>query len=159
MIIKEYAIVLTQIMNYRWAQLLEQFNRSPRIVSKVQGSMNNQIRRKNLAKYKEILLKQFKNGLIKDFYTGETIESNDISIDHVIPWSFMYSDDLWNLVITSKSNNSKKSNNIPNEEVINKLKQRNESLLELLNDEKSKIELRNAIELDYVTKFYYDAII
>ncbi|MDY0139987.1 MAG: hypothetical protein RBR50_09810 [Candidatus Izemoplasmatales bacterium] len=49
MIIKEYAIVLTQIMNYRWAQLLEQFNRSPRIVSKVQGSMNNQIRRNNLA--------------------------------------------------------------------------------------------------------------
>ena len=57
-------------------------------------------------------------GKIIDFYTGDILEQNDISLDHVIPWSFMYSDDIWNLVITSKSVNSKKSNSIPSEETI-----------------------------------------
>ena len=35
----------------------------------------------------------------------------------------MYSDDIWNLVVTSKSNNSSKSNTIPSEEIINRLKE------------------------------------
>ena len=50
---------------------------------------------------------------------------DDISVDHVIPWSFMYSDDIWNLVLTTKSNNSKKSNIVPSEDVIERLKERN----------------------------------
>ena len=33
-----------------------------------------------------------------DFYTGDELDMDDISVDHVIPWSFMYSDDIWNLV-------------------------------------------------------------
>lgn len=32
-----------------------------------------------------------------DFYTGNELDMDDISVDHVIPWSFMYSDDIWNL--------------------------------------------------------------
>ena len=33
--LKEYAFVLSQLLNYRWAQLLEKFNNSPRIALKV----------------------------------------------------------------------------------------------------------------------------
>ena len=40
----------------------------------------------------------------------KVLQENDISVYHVIPLSFMYSDDIWNLVLTSKSNNSSKSN-------------------------------------------------
>lgn len=29
-----------------------------------------------------------------DFYTGDELDMDDISVDHVIPWSFMYSDDI-----------------------------------------------------------------
>ncbi len=159
LIIKDYAIMLTQIINYRWAQLLEQYNRSPKIASKVQGSIDNKIRRKNLKSFKEILIKQYKDNKIIDFYTSETLELNDISVDHVIPWSFMYSDDIWNLVLTSKSNNSKKSNIIPTIEYIEKLKMRNVSLLNLIDDSSAIEELKHAIEQDFVTKFYYDAIL
>ena len=56
-----------------------------------------------------------------DFYTGDELDMDDISVDHVIPWSFMYSDDIWNLVLTSKSNNSSKSNHIPSKEVFEQL--------------------------------------
>lgn len=153
--LKEYAFVLSQLLNYRWAQLLEKFNNSPKIALKVKGISDEKIRRNNLSKFKDILIANIKDRKIIDFYTGEILEENNISVDHVIPWSFMYSDDLWNLVLTSKSNNSKKSNSIPTEDIIKKLEQRN---LELMNrlDKKDKnyVELKMAIEQNYVRKFY-----
>ena len=66
----------------------------------------------------------------------------------------MYSDDIWNLVLTSKSNNSSKLNNIPSQTVINNLKERNSQLVNLINDSKYKDELLLAIDNDYVDKFY-----
>jgi CRISPR/Cas system Type II protein with McrA/HNH and RuvC-like nuclease domain len=100
------------------------------------------------------LLAQFPEGEVVDFYSGELLDSNDISIDHVIPWSFMYSDDIWNLVITSKRYNSSKSNILVNEEIIKKLKDRNLQLIEIAPDHyKNKIVA--SIELDLIEKFYF----
>lgn len=152
----EYAFVLSQLLNYRWAQLLEKFNNCPKIASKVKGISDEKIRRNNLTKYKDILLLQMKQGKIIDFYTGSSLKENEISLDHVIPWSFMYSDDIWNLVITSKSNNSRKSDSIPSKNIIKRLEDRN---IELLNDipQTSKYykELKQAIDNNYVEKFYF----
>lgn len=39
---------------------------------------------------------------------------DDISLDHFIPWSYVAHDELWNLVPTTKSLNSSKSNDLPN---------------------------------------------
>ena len=120
-------------MNYRWAQLLEKFNNSPKISLKLKGISDEKIRRNNLTKFKNILLEQMKDGQIIDFYTGDILEENDISVDHVIPWSFMYSDDIWNLVITSKSMNSRKSNTIPDEKTIKRLENRNKELIKAID--------------------------
>ena len=151
-LLKEYSYVLSQLLNYKWAQLLEKFNNAPRITSKVKGISDNQIRRKSLTKYKEILLENMKKPV--DFYTGEILDVNDISVDHVIPWSFMYSDDIWNLVLTSKSNNSSKLNHIPSEDVIEHLNQRNEDLVKTITNHKFKEELNMAIANHYVDQFY-----
>jgi hypothetical protein len=153
--LKEYSIILSKLLNYKWAQLLEKFNYAPKIASKVNGiSEEKVIRRNSLSKYKNELLKQFNNNPV-DFYTGEPLSANDISVDHVIPWSFMYSDDIWNLVLTSKSNNSSKSNSIPSNDVIERLKKRNEELLNIV-DEHYKNDLEEAIKMNYVDKFYYE---
>ena len=37
-----------------------------------------------------------------------------MSIDHFVPWSYVASDELWNLIPTERSINSSKSNNLPN---------------------------------------------
>ena len=37
-----------------------------------------------------------------------------VDVDHILPWSFLYSDDLWNLVYSHRSCNSSKSNIIHN---------------------------------------------
>ena len=153
-ILKEHAFVLSQLLNYRWAQLLEKFNQSPRIALKVKGSTDEKIRRNNLTKFKHALLKQFPDGIVRDFYTDEILDPNDISIDHVIPWSFMYSDDIWNLVITSKLKNSSKSNSVVDEAYIKKLKDRNIELIKY-TDEHYKLELLEANENMFIDKFYY----
>lgn len=31
------------------------------------------------------------------------IEGNNLSVDHVIPWSYMFSDDIWNLLYIDKA--------------------------------------------------------
>ncbi|PKL18228.1 MAG: hypothetical protein CVV49_07170 [Spirochaetae bacterium HGW-Spirochaetae-5] len=52
-------------------------------------------------------------GAIKDIYTGQRIESSDMSLDHFIPWSFVLHDQLWNLAPVSKRVNSSKSDLLP----------------------------------------------
>ncbi len=149
----EYGILLSKLLNYKWTQLLETFNYHPRIALKVSSLSNNIIRRNDLSKYKEELPKEH-DGKAVDFYTGEELSDEDISIDHVIPWSFMYSDDIWNLVITSRSHNSSKSNSIPDVEVIERLKERNERLKKIVGDS-YRLSIEEAMRNDYLDQFYY----
>ena len=155
-ILKEYSQIVSKLLNYKWSQLLEKFNYQPKIASKVNGISEAKLRRNNLRKYKEELLKEFEGKEIIDFYTGKAINYNEVSIDHVIPWSFMYSDDIWNLVITSKSYNSTKSNSIPSESVIDKLKERNLRIESILSNS-FKISMEESIKNNYVDKFYYES--
>jgi hypothetical protein len=46
-------------------------------------------------------------------YTGQLLQADDVSLDHYVPWSFVVHDQLWNLIPTSKSVNSKKADCLP----------------------------------------------
>lgn len=48
-----------------------------------------------------------------DIYTDDLLTTKGISIDHFVPWSYVASDELWNLIPTIRSVNSSKSNNLP----------------------------------------------
>ena len=67
----------------------------------------------------------------------------------------MYSDDIWNLVITSKSKNSQKNNSIPSEKVIKKLKERNNKIKDIVSDS-FKMDIEEAMKNNYLDKFYYE---
>ena len=54
-----------------------------------------------------------KQGNVRDIYTENLLTTRDVSIDHFVPWSYVASDELWNLIPTEKSVNSSKSNNLP----------------------------------------------
>jgi len=155
-VITEYSTVLTDLLNYKWAQLLEKYNNHPKIIEKTKSISNNKIRRKSLSAYKDQLLREFNGSKIIDFYTGLEIVPDDISVDHVIPWSFMYSDDIWNLVLTSKSRNSSKSNNIPDKIIIDKLNRRNFMFISnnVLNDTKMVAALTYANENNLINSYY-----
>lgn len=154
----DFSDILYESINFRWTQILENFNSSPRIAKKVRIMDLERIKRTNLNRFRPYLDRE--NYLKICFICGKEIKNETPSIDHVIPWSFMYSDDLWNLVYTHKSCNSSKSNIIPDEKQIQKLEKRNlRLLLELINDDdlakkKSVKELELAIERNFVRKFW-----
>jgi 5-methylcytosine-specific restriction endonuclease McrA len=153
--LKQYSDLLFTIINYRWTQMLEGFNYSPRISRKVRAIDENNIRRTSLKKFHQHLDLMFEDGKRKCFYCGENIVDNDISVDHVIPWSYMFSDDLWNLVYCHKGENSEKSNRLPSEEDLTRLEERNRQLLKRMqNNTKDYDQLQIAIEKDYVKKFW-----
>lgn len=54
---------------------------------------------------------------IREIYGNELLHEKDLSIDHFVPWSYVAHDELWNLIPTTKSINSSKSNNLPNWEI------------------------------------------
>ena len=129
---------------------------SPRISKKIKGVDRDQFpKRGNLKKFREFIDEE--NPQKECFLTGNKI-SGTPSIDHVIPWSYMYSDDLWNLVYVSPNENSSKSNQIPDRRLIDRLKIRNIKLLEILKKKgkynKYTEELKLSIENDYVEKFW-----
>lgn len=50
---------------------------------------------------------------LQEIYGGETLTSDNLSIDHFVPWSYVAHDEFWNLNPTTRSVNSRKSNGLP----------------------------------------------
>jgi hypothetical protein len=152
-ILKEYSDILFEVINYRWVQILETYNSSPRISKKIKITDRGGIRRKPLGKFKKYL--SLNDNVC--FISGEEFDS-DVSIDHVIPWSFMFSDDLWNLVYVKRGYNSSKSNRIVDESEIIKLEERNKELLRKMESkgmiDKNYSELKFSIENNLLRKFW-----
>lgn len=155
-VLKTYSEILYNSINYRWTQELETMDGSPRISKKIKGVDRDQFpKRGNLNKFRKFIDEE--NPMRKCFLTGKKILGTP-SIDHVIPWSYMYSDDLWNLVYVLPEENSSKSNRLPNKKMIENLKTRNINLLKITEKKgihnKFTEELRQSIENNYVEKFW-----
>ena len=92
------------------------------------------------------------------FHSGKPIADGEVTIDHVIPWSYLYADDLWNLVYVDRRENSAKGNRIPDEATIMRLESRNRRLSEALqrqgDQSKHSAELQIAIDRDYLKRFW-----
>ena len=156
-LINEHADILFQLINYRWAQKLEDIDGSPRLAKKVKG-VDRELtpKRTSLNKFKTFLDAENPDKIC--FLSGTPISPRNLAIDHVIPWSYLYADNLWNLVYVDRRENSAKSNRIPTDAEIIKLEARNNKLLQLLAQnvgrDKHVAELKNAIEKDYVRRFW-----
>ena len=156
-LIKEHADILFQLINYRWTQKLEDIDGSPRIAKKIRGVDREETpKRASLTKFKTYLDTENPGRIC--FHSGRPIADDDIAIDHVIPWSYLYADNLWNLVYVDRTENSSKSNRIPNEATIERLESRNTTLLKMLKLQKNRnkhvAELEIAVERDYLKRFW-----
>ncbi len=155
-ILKDNYEDLFDLIDYRWGLVLETFNNSPRINKKIKIIDGQDIKRTNLNRFRKYLDLQNPDHVC--FICGQNIDDSELSIDHVIPWSYLYSDDIWNLVYVHRSCNSSKSNVVPTENEIRRLNIRNKMLQTMMheNHTKGKVvdELDVAIEKDYVEKFW-----
>ncbi|MED4781012.1 HNH endonuclease [Brevibacillus choshinensis] len=155
-ILKANYLLVFEAINYRWSQMLENFNHSPRICKKVRVIDEDSIRRKPLKGFMKYI--SHENPQQRCFICTKPIVEETPAIDHVIPWSYLYADDLWNLVFTHQTCNSSKSNIMPDEFMVQKLEKRNLRLLSVLEEagitDKAVTELRLAIEKELVRKFW-----
>ncbi|MGA8574338.1 MAG: HNH endonuclease [Candidatus Cybelea sp.] len=122
--LKAQAAALELIANFYWAEFLEGCNRlAPRIVQKVSRDGAS---RKSLQKYLNILRAESN---VQCFYCVAPLGDNlATAVDHVIPWSFLLEDDLWDLVLACTRCNSAKSDWLPDRAFIEKLLFRNREL-------------------------------
>ncbi len=58
---------------------------------------------------------------LKCIYSDEEINTDNYSIDHFLPWSFVAHDQLWNLVPVPHQINSSKGDKLPSQRYIEKL--------------------------------------
>ncbi|MBI9099697.1 MAG: hypothetical protein JEY91_14555 [Spirochaetaceae bacterium] len=106
----ENQTVLRSFISWNWLDYMQRRNPSvPNLQLKlfppsVRNSLNNQTTYWNRIIEKEKL---------SCIFSGRPIMSEDLSIDHFLPWSFVAHDQLWNLIPVSRSINSSKSNNLP----------------------------------------------
>jgi|GEM_PF-7076033 len=115
--LRSHAPALETIANYHWADFLETTNRlAPRIIQKVKRDSD---RRRSLVRYLKILMD---DGDGACFYCGLTFDERiGRTIDHVIPWSFIVDDPLWDLVLACARCNASKSDALPNRRFIDQL--------------------------------------
>ncbi|MFC4409003.1 HNH endonuclease domain-containing protein [Chungangia koreensis] len=127
---QRYQRVLKYLSNYHLALFMEKFNEAgdtQALLTKVE----NVSKRSSLDSFYQILSSLFDGTC---FYCGKEIKKKEQThVDHFIPWSFVQSDQLWNLVISCPTCNMSKSDKLANSMYLEALIDRNGILLN--NDE------------------------
>ncbi len=110
---------------YSWAKFLEKINPdtvSCKLLDKLESATP---RRQNLNPYRDILRDEFES--CNCIYCGRRLQRSP-HVDHVIPWSFIKSDHLWNFVLACPSCNIKKKDQLPTRQILAAVVSRNEEM-------------------------------
>lgn len=103
--------------SWKWLNYMQQRNpNTPNVVNKLFMPQKRDSLTKQTQYWKIIL----EHRDIECIYSKVKLDKDFISLDHYLPWSFVAHDQLWNLIPTTKSVNSSKSNNLPSEEYFNR---------------------------------------
>ena len=122
----KYKPEIEQLNYYAWAKFLEKVN-SDDALNRVLGKLElSTPRRSDLSVYRKILELEFEGE--NCFYCGNKIKSS-AHVDHVIPWSFVKSDHLWNFVLACPACNGKKKDRLPSKENLSRVIVRNEQFI------------------------------
>lgn len=119
--------ILYKLVFFEWAKFLERTNGSlPMLISKVE---QDELQRGALISYRNKYL-QYTDHC---FYCMGMLESDQTEVDHLIPWSYMFEDEAWNLVLACSGCNHKKSNSLPQEKFRTALIDRNRTHQDRIN--------------------------
>lgn len=129
--IKENSRLLVEAIYYRWSQILEMYNTSPRLNRKVRIIDTDNLRDHPLSQFEKYL--DIENPDRLCFYCGQQVTGNSPSMDHIIPWAYLCSDDVWNLVYAHQDCRPSEYGRVLPEFFLARLEKRNRALLEKLS--------------------------
>lgn len=118
----KYKVEIERLNYYSWAKFLEKINNASVLTGLIDKIELATPRRNNFSIYRQILSKEFEENTC--FYCGRKLAPSS-HVDHFIPWSFVKDDKLWNFVLACPQCNEKKSNHLPDYQLINIIDQRN----------------------------------
>ncbi|WP_026562043.1 HNH endonuclease domain-containing protein [Bacillus sp. J37] len=157
-----YQRLIVNLTNYHMAAMIEQLNEVPSI-NYLLGKVESIAKRSTLKPFEKILLTYFQ---AECFYCGKKLSESkrETHVDHFIPWSFVQSDQIWNLVLACNKCNSSKSDKLPTRSYLELIIDRNQTLSDskdetsittLMNNYKSK---KIIMLYDYSIKNGFDTI-
>ncbi|GCD11666.1 HNH endonuclease signature motif containing protein [Clostridium tagluense] len=126
--IQKYSNVLLKLNYFEWISFLEKNNSGESCYS-IASKLHEASKRTNLTLYKDFLYFNTDEEETRCFYCNRAIAYNKIHVDHFIPWSFIKSDRLWNLVNSCPVCNLSKSDKLTEKYFLDKLINRDEKLL------------------------------
>jgi 5-methylcytosine-specific restriction endonuclease McrA len=109
--------VLKKAVFLEWSRFLEKINTLPRIIEKVESE---EVKRRRLAEYEKIFCDQS-----DCFYCDRRLDDLQTHVDHFIPWSYIFEDEAWNLVLACERCNLRKSDSLAPQNFRNDLIDRN----------------------------------
>ena len=117
-----YKLEIEQMNYYAWAKFLDRINRENPTTQLLEKLEQSTPQRRNLSIFRRILREEFEAN--NCFYCGCKLSSG-AHVDHVLPWSFVKSDHLWNFVLACPKCNSKKNDLLPSKQVLAEITTRN----------------------------------
>ncbi len=120
--LKRYNVVLEKAITLEWVRFIEQFNLGvPELIRKIEGRKEE---RKSTTKERRALEKA---GFANCFYCNVSLSSGkETHVEHVIPFSFIYQNEMWNFVLACQKCNCAKLGRLPTQEFLNSLIKRND---------------------------------
>lgn len=133
----KHKLILEKLNYYEWARFLEKTNNNFNILH-VLGKLDDSTKHNDLSEHKQDLYNQYKTNSC--FYCDKKLHESDLHIDHFIPWSYIKSDNLWNLVLACSKCKSEKRDNLPKSFYLNSLIGRNTQMLIDCKDKDESME-------------------
>ena len=138
-----YQSILDHTINYMLTKHLEKINKFiPQIAKKVlieipRGHLHGREKEEYDRLYQS-------SEFFNCFYCNQRlrVRRGEPARDHVIPFDYVLSDELYNYVPSCQSCNSTKSNRLPDKEILNKVIERNETLTPESRRDYSEAEFR-----------------
>ncbi|BAZ03644.1 HNH endonuclease domain-containing protein [Calothrix sp. NIES-3974] len=106
---ENYSIVRSWV-SWKWLGYMQKCNPS---VPAVSNKLFPPQKRESLTSQTKFWKLVLENTEVRCIYSNLVLTTDNLSLDHYLPWSFVAHDQLWNLIPTIPSVNSSKSNNIP----------------------------------------------
>lgn len=141
--LNENYLILDGWCNYYWAMFLQSRNPSvPAVINK----LTKPEARSSLSFQRQVWRTYLESRVIPCVYTSNPISVDDFSLDHIIPWSFVCHDYLWNLVPTPKSANSSKGTKLPSQGQIQTISGIQFHFLEEVNKNFPRVQKKRVFE-------------
>ncbi|MDV2884677.1 HNH endonuclease domain-containing protein [Alkalihalophilus pseudofirmus] len=122
----KYQRLIIHLTNYHMAVMIESLNEVPSI-NYLLEKVEYIAQRSSLRPFEKLLLSHFN---AQCFYCHKPLsgQKRTTHVDHFIPWSFVQSDQVWNLVLSCNTCNTRKSDKLPVRSFLDDIMERNETL-------------------------------